>query len=198
MTAAPEPAPERAHWTNYEATFYYGELPEAASARVKVTEGRETLADLPALIARAHRESYPDPDKIAIAGIEVTCSTRIGDLLAPWLGEIANARTQRALRAVADGASATCVIGPRAKRRAEAEVLTRRLREREAELTAAPVAHTCNDGQGPFFGRRTDGCPRCEQLGRGAAPVRWRRPQDQYRPHECTERCGPVCTANDW
>lgn len=197
MTAAPPAAP-RAHWTNYQATFYYGGLPDPASARVKVTEGRETLADLPALIARAHRESYPDPDKIAIARIEVTCSTRTGDLLAPWLGEIANARTRRALREIADGATATCVIGPHAKRRAEAEVLARRLREREAELTASPVPHTCNDGQGPIFGRRTDGCPRCEQLRHGAAPVQWRRPQDQYQPHECTDACPPICTANDW
>jgi hypothetical protein len=197
MSAHPKPTPVRAHWSIFEVAFYYGELPQAASARVKVTEGRETLTDLPALIARAHPESYPDPDKIAIARIEVACCTRTGDLLAPWLAEVASARTRRALRAIADGASATCVIGPLARRRAEADVLTRALREREAELTAAPVPHTCNDGQGPFFGRLTEGCPRCEQLRHGAAPVQWRR-NPPYQPHHCTERCGPVCTADQW
>jgi hypothetical protein len=61
---------------------------------------------------------------------------------------------------------------------------------------AGTTLHTCNNGQG---GRLTDGCPRCEELKDGAAPVQWRRqPQYTYQPHQCTERCKPVCTANDW
>lgn len=70
--------------------------------------------------------------------------------------------------------------------------------DRAPAQPARTTAHTCNDGQGPYFGRLTDGCPRCEELKDGAAPVQWRRPQETYQPHECTERCAPVCTANDW
>jgi len=59
--------------------------------------------------------------------------------------------------------------------------------------------HTCNDGEGPYFGRLTDGCARCAELRDGAAPVRWRRrTQYPYQPHHCTDRCMPICTANDW
>jgi hypothetical protein len=59
--------------------------------------------------------------------------------------------------------------------------------------------HTCNNGEGPYFGRLTDGCPRCEELKAGAEPVHWHRaPQYPYQPHACTDRCMPVCTANDW
>jgi len=64
---------------------------------------------------------------------------------------------------------------------------------------AATTRHTCNDGQGPYFGRLTDGCPRCAELKAGAEPVRWHRAsQYPYQPHTCTDRCMPVCTANDW
>ena len=34
----------------------------------------------------------------------------------------------------------------------------------------ATTKHTCG---GPAFGRRTAGCPRCDELAAGAAPVRW-------------------------
>lgn len=30
--------------------------------------------------------------------------------------------------------------------------------------------HTCNDGYGPNFGRKTAGCPRCDELIAGSAP----------------------------
>ena len=59
------------------------------------------------------------------------------------------------------------------------------------------TTHTCNDGEGPYFGRLTEGCPRCAELKDGAPPVQWRRPAP-YQPHTCTDRCQPVCTANDW
>lgn len=142
MTAETQRTTGRTHWTNYEVTFYYGEHRTTATDRVKVTEGRESLTDLPELIARTHRESYPDPDKIAIVGIEVLCSSRI-DLLGPWLDEIANARTPRTLRAITDAATTARMIGPRA-RRADAEVITRRLGEREAELAALPANHAAS------------------------------------------------------
>lgn len=33
--------------------------------------------------------------------------------------------------------------------------------------------HTCNDGAGPHFGKKTAGCPRCDELSAGAAPRAW-------------------------
>lgn len=75
----------------------------------------------------------------------------------------------------------------------------------------ATTRHTCNDGRGPYFGRRTAGCPRCDELAAGAAPVRWapsRRDDDErraaeIRSHFASERhrsggCGVVCTFGDW
>jgi hypothetical protein len=68
--------------------------------------------------------------------------------------------------------------------------------------------HTCNDGQGPHFGRRTPGCARCDELDNGAQPVVWsgtRRAREEraaiavVRAHDCAvSRCGPVCTFGDW
>lgn len=63
--------------------------------------------------------------------------------------------------------------------------------------------HTCNDGAGPHFGRKTAGCPRCDELSNGAAPrdgwqrAHFTRKLDAPR-HTCTDSCGPVCTANEW
>ena len=65
--------------------------------------------------------------------------------------------------------------------------------------------HTCG---GPHFGRRTPGCPRCDELAAGAAPVRWaisqtRRIDEMHRravaEHDCGRaRCGIVCTFGEW
>ena len=136
MTDVPEPAAPRAHWTNYEVTFYYGDRPEPEAARVTVTEGRETLTDLPDLIARGNREFYPDPEQIAILTVEVTCSTRINVLLAPWLRQLELDDSLRDLRQTADQATTARIIGPHARRRAEADLFAKRLREREAAITA--------------------------------------------------------------
>jgi len=73
--------------------------------------------------------------------------------------------------------------------------------------------HTCNSGRGPSFGRKTAGCPRCDELLAGAEPrtLRW-APQkgDDYelssaeiRDHFRSQKhrsggCGPVCTFGDW
>jgi len=74
--------------------------------------------------------------------------------------------------------------------------------------------HTCG---GPVFGRKTPGCPRCDQLLAGAPPVVWagmrsrkdrERDEQQDRlarrahfapggPH-ATGKCAPVCTFGDW
>lgn len=65
--------------------------------------------------------------------------------------------------------------------------------------------HTCG---GPSFGRLTAGCPRCDELAGGAAPVKWagstRRQDDarraaEIRAHDCkASRCAVVCTFGDW
>ena len=68
--------------------------------------------------------------------------------------------------------------------------------------------HTCNAGRPPVFGRKTAGCPRCDELVAGAPAVVWsstRRAQQDaariraIRAHDCkASRCGPVCTAFEW
>jgi len=73
--------------------------------------------------------------------------------------------------------------------------------------------HTCNDGDGPAFGRKTPGCPRCDELLAGAAPVQWagskrRRDEEMERRsiaahfapggRHARGECGPVCTFGDW
>jgi hypothetical protein len=69
--------------------------------------------------------------------------------------------------------------------------------------------HTCG---GPAFGRKTPGCPRCDELLAGAAPVvqAWRKREtnDQRQVRELREHftstrhrsggCGPVCTFGEW
>ena len=74
--------------------------------------------------------------------------------------------------------------------------------------TRPPVTrHTCNDGRGPVFGRRTPGCARCTELSVGMPSVKWdtsRRDSDaqlvrEIRAHDCkASRCGPVCTFGEW
>ena len=73
--------------------------------------------------------------------------------------------------------------------------------------------HTCNDGRGPVFGRKIAGCPRCDELLSGAAPVAgWgsrkrameadhlRAISAHFAPGSPHSRgaCGPVCTFGDW
>jgi hypothetical protein len=71
--------------------------------------------------------------------------------------------------------------------------------------------HTCG---GPVFGRKTPGCPRCDEMLAGAAPVTWDWAEKKRRDDEMTRRmhtahfaaggphsrgeCGPVCTFGDW
>jgi hypothetical protein len=74
------------------------------------------------------------------------------------------------------------------------------------------MRHTCNEGRGPAFGRKTPGCPRCNELLAGAAPVKWagtqRREDEAQRSRDLSAHfastrhrsggCGPVCTFGDW
>ena len=65
--------------------------------------------------------------------------------------------------------------------------------------------HTCG---GPVFGKKTPGCPRCDELLGGAKPIVWGRSRDALRcdavkAHFASEahrsgKCGPVCTFGDW
>lgn len=77
--------------------------------------------------------------------------------------------------------------------------------------TTAPktTKHTCG---GPSFGRKTPGCPRCDELLAGAAPVEWagklhrdneRREAGFNRQHAiacdiCSGRTWGVCTWGEW
>jgi hypothetical protein len=76
-------------------------------------------------------------------------------------------------------------------------------------VSAKPAKHTCG---GPVFGRKTPGCPRCDELIAGAAPVQWntgwkreneRREALYSRQHHatcpiCTGRQSGVCTWGEW
>lgn len=71
--------------------------------------------------------------------------------------------------------------------------------------------HTCG---GPVFGRKTPGCPRCDELSAGASPVTWDWAERSRRNAELDRQavsqhfasggphargaCGPVCTFMDW
>ena len=46
--------------------------------------------------------------------------------------------------------------------------------------TDGAARHTCNNGDGPHFGRRTAGCPRCDELTAGAAPREWSGSRRRY------------------
>lgn len=69
---------------------------------------------------------------------------------------------------------------------------------------------------GPNFGKRMAGCPRCDELNNGAAPIvqAWRKPlpfggsnkgptsaeiHAHFNSHKhLSGGCGPVCTFGDW
>lgn len=67
--------------------------------------------------------------------------------------------------------------------------------------------HTCG---GPIFGKKTPGCPRCDEMLAGSPPVRWsgfimdkKKREEAYlaemRAHDCKKRgCGPICVAFDY
>lgn len=65
--------------------------------------------------------------------------------------------------------------------------------------------HTCG---GVTFGRKTPGCPRCDELLAGAKPVVWAKSNDQQRVDDIRAHfsshkhlsggCGPVCTFGEW
>jgi hypothetical protein len=78
-----------------------------------------------------------------------------------------------------------------------------------AWMKSTTTKHTCG---GPVFGRKTSGCPRCDEMIAGAKPVVWnftsRAQADAGRSIEIfahfashkhkTGGCGPVCTFGEW
>jgi len=70
---------------------------------------------------------------------------------------------------------------------------------------------TKHDCGGPVFGRKTPGCPRCDELLSGAEPVKWNGPTQKEKEeadrvwlarleaHDCKEsNCAAICVAFDW
>lgn len=76
-------------------------------------------------------------------------------------------------------------------------------------LAARTTKHTCG---GPVFGRKTPGCPRCDEMLNGAPAVKWDvswRKENERREalyslqHRiecpiCSGRTGGVCTWGEW
>lgn len=58
--------------------------------------------------------------------------------------------------------------------------------------------HTCNDGNGPAFGRKTPGCPRCDELLAGAAPVAWVKRDASYGAYPCATVGGSCGAMRDY
>jgi len=82
--------------------------------------------------------------------------------------------------------------------------LKQEIRLLEQEINPVNRKHTCG---GPVWGRKTPGCPRCDDLIAGAEPVTWDiRPREsdasfsaRLAAHDCkSSDCGPVCTAFDY
>jgi hypothetical protein len=75
-------------------------------------------------------------------------------------------------------------------------------------MTAAAAATPAKHTHDVVFGRKVAGCPRCQQLASGAAPIVWgfkRRAEMEaeqiraIRTHNCKAAgCGPVCTFGEW
>jgi hypothetical protein len=75
--------------------------------------------------------------------------------------------------------------------------------------TTRTTAHTCG---GPVFGRKTAGCPRCDELITGSAPVTWAPSRRDRDARDCADlaahfashkhrsgQCGgSQCTYGSW
>ena len=63
------------------------------------------------------------------------------------------------------------------------------------KTTTTPHSHAV------VFGRKVDGCPRCQELAAGAPVVKgWSTPAPRVHvPHVCGPTCSPICcTHGDW
>jgi hypothetical protein len=142
----PAPAEPAADWTEYEVYYTTGDN-WTTSEFFQIPDGRLVIADLPAMIAARHEYHDTDPEKIAIVRIEVGGDSTTGLLLGRWLRKVDQARKVSDLHEIARVTQLAKVTGPFAADRARAEVLTRRLREREQALTGpAPATHEHEQG----------------------------------------------------
>jgi len=52
------------------------------------------------------------------------------------------------------------------------------------------------------FGRKDKGCPRCQELLKGAKPISWNFKTSvtvkAIRSHVCNTNCGVICTVGEW
>ena len=142
----PAPAEPAADWTEYEVSYTTGDN-WTSSEYFRIPEGRLVIAELPAMIAARHEYHDTDPEKIAIVRIEVVGDSTTGLLLGRWLRKVDQARTAPDLHGIAFDSHIAKVTGPFAADRARDQVLTRRLREREQQLTGpAPATHQHEQG----------------------------------------------------
>lgn len=83
--------------------------------------------------------------------------------------------------------------------------------ERTKNTMNTPTKHTCNNGFGPSFGKKTTGCPRCDELLAGAPARQWRGVElkkynekvdrlyrEAHAIRHANGECGVVCTAMEW
>jgi hypothetical protein len=65
-------------------------------------------------------------------------------------------------------------------------------------VTEVKTTHTCNNGNGPVFGRKTQGCPRCDELMAGAAPRSWGNQEVKEYNFRAgiAYRASPVCVGH--
>lgn len=107
-------------------------------------------------------------------------------------------------------------IARKSQLRATAADITEHAPEPEPARPAERTQHSCNGGRGPAFGRKTPGCPRCDELLAGAEPRQgWSHKGPFSGPQADAERsadlqahfasdrhrsggCGQVCTYGDW
>ena len=75
-------------------------------------------------------------------------------------------------------------------------------------MASKTTKHTCG---GPSFGRKTPGCPRCDELLAGAEPVVWNTRRDEitreqrrfaldrhFASGDHKNGCRVTCTFGDW
>lgn len=140
------PATPAARWTDYEVSYTLGGAWTSVEW-FRIVDGPLVLAELPALIASRHRYRPVSADEVAVLRIEVVADDSTGTVLHRWLREIDQAQNQVQLRMITARAEDEHMCGPDAASRAQAEVFTRRVRDRELALAdLAPYAHCHSTG----------------------------------------------------
>ena len=135
-----------ARWTDYEVSYTLGGN-WTAIEWFRIVDGPLVLAELPAMIASRHRYRPVSADEVAVLRIEIVADDSTGTVLHRWLREIDQAQNPVQLRMITVRAEDEHTCGPDAVSRAQAEVFTRRVREREQALAdLVPYAHCHSTG----------------------------------------------------